>query len=492
MQTEPYQPGPAAKRMRRPIEQRDAAFAPVAPSAGLQLAQLAPTLKRVAYLTGPMPDRGWREWALDGLAPAWQLVHYYDEGATPIMRYERRADRRPVELHHAAEWFGAGDYDAETAEHAWLLLAGRVGATFPGAVLLATPATTGRELFLREIPHGHDYPALDDETQRFLRSTLGQARIESPDVLLRDEIRAGERELPGLYEYDGRLMYAALCWGLPCGPPVHDACDAFDEYATGRYLVDVTVPGGGRDEWRPPFGMLGMRDQAGHIRFPTDPGLTFSTWCDGAELRLALRTGWSCKVRERFLWPRYTHKGPLDAWANKLAAMHLRLLEPSLTASDRNRQLVDMVRRAIRQIILTAIGAFQGRERVETRACPIDEPAGVPTAIARVEGGHFLWPVTVPPKWPALAHPEWCATVWGRGRARLLEGPNSVGALHSVGRVVAFSTDAIYLTRRQRWHDDGKVGRMRLVRASAEPVPLPRSRADLLRVRSTLPAGAGG
>lgn len=478
-QLRPYQTDQRAKRLTRQIKPRATRFADLAPTAGEQVASSYDGPETV-YVVGPRPTN-WRAWALDDLPHAVTPAPSYEEGAYPIWRYDIDTGPdtvRRVELHHAAEWYGPGTYTARDARDAWDLTAAALATAFADRrtgppTMLATPATTGRELFLRTIPHGVEYPALDDDTQTLLRSTLGQARIEGPDALLRDHAGA---ELPALYEYDGRLMYAALCWGLPTGVPTFDNRDEFAAYAAGRYEVRATVP---RD-WPLNFGLLGVKREGSRERweYPAEPGRTFTTWADGAELLVCARAGWEFDILHRLIFPRPTSR-PLDAWARKLIAAY-RACDPADVAGK-------LAQRAIRQIILTTIGAFQGRPQTVTRTAKLaDVQAGTvraPVDRLRIEGDVAVWGEQTAPKWPGLAHPEWCAAVWGRARARLMQAPQGHGALNARGTVVAFRTDAVYTTEREGWHDDGNPGRFRLVAGTDRPLPTPRNQTDLLAVR---------
>jgi hypothetical protein len=436
----------------------------------------------IVYLVGKSPTSGWRPWALT-TDPHWEPAPSYYEGATPILRYEHAGSGRRIEFHHSSAWFpGAQDYDVGDAWRAWEILRHEIAHEFDGASLLATPATTGRECWLRTIPWGREYPALDADSQDFLRHTLGQARIEGPDTLLADW---AEPELPGAFEYDGRLFYGALCWGLPAGIPSHDFDAGFHDMAPGRYRVAVRVP----QDWERPFGLLGVKDSDGERwRYPARPGEQFTTWADGAELRLAFREGWEIAILERFLFPR--REDPLRTWAEAMIRIRRRILQreaPDEIVAD------VLAGRAVRHMILTTIGAFQGRPHKVTEAAPLESAAAeaAPLARARIEDDWLLWSRDDPARWPGLAHPEWCSTIWGRARARLLEAPTGIpdvkaGALHLApgSRVIAFRTDAIYTTGRQAWPDDGREGRFRLVAQSHGPIPTPRTATALLNVRA--------
>lgn len=491
----PYQTASKVQRSRRQYAARGVVFAEISTGgAGGHLDRLDGGAGRtVVYVVGPAPRDGWRAWQALGLPPGWVTEPSYFEGATPILRYAHEHGAR-VEIHHASEWFG-GDADLADALNAWHVLTAATAEVFQGARLLATPATTGRDLARRMLPRGHEFPTLDDETQGLLRSTVGQARIEGPQTLLADElVERGGCDLPGLFEYDGRLMYAALCWSLPVGVPYwrdRPSLDEIDEYAHARYHVVARVP----PTWPHRFGVLGVKEGRDGWRFPARPGERFDTWCDAAELRLAFRHGWSIDVVSSLTFPRTS--AALRRWASALVDLRARCTVVG-SEGDYSQRVVDLAQRAVRQMLLTAIGAFQGRPHRVTVEAPITDtpPPNMPFERVRIEGDRWQWYEDRPTRWPEFAHPEWCATIWGRGRARLLEGPAGdraghrlhAGCLHLApgSRVVALRTDAIYVDRWQPWNDDGAPGRFRLVRFTHKPISAPRTATELLALRPQL------
>ena len=472
--------------MRR-IRQRRWVFARVAATIGDQLSR--PPTDEVVYLIGPAPLEGWRAWALGALPDGWTIGEHYYEGATPVMRYA--GPDGPVELHHAASWFTDHDgYTVAEATDAFRLLAAalvrehRGRALFPGAVLLATPASTGRDLWLRKIEPGRQWPVLARDVAELVRESSGQARIEM--------VSHPHDTIPALFEYDGRLMYAALAaWGLPGGAPTLEAGDrhVYEPYAAARYLVNVKVP---RD-WSHPFGLLGVKDTNGATwRYPHDPGEEFTTWVDGAELHLAGRCGWSPLIAEALVWPRYTGKGPLASWANALIGLREQLAEPS--------RVHQLARAAVRNLVLHTIGSLHTSSHTVTRFAPtLQEVPPAFLRVARPEAGQYAYPVELPARWAQMQHPELSAAIWGRVRARLMAGPGRTGALHATGAtgattgshrnelgssvVLAFRTDAIYTTHPQNWPDDGAAGRFRLKVHHRGPFPTPRTHADLIHLR---------
>lgn len=441
------------------------------------------------YLVGDVPGvgvDGLRSWAMpERLPDGWEHGRHYLEMPNPVLRYVQGG--REVEVLRVASWLGEADYTVKEAAQAMRLVRAELEARFDEGRMLSTPATTGRYLIGRTVPFSSGWPVLTDELQDLIRSTSGQGRIE----LLP---RSGE--LPGLYEYDGRLMYAALCWGLSGGAPVRDTADEYAGYTRGRYRVRFTVPGDWDERCDPKCGMpghagiglLGVTDDDDGWRFPSSPGETGETWCDGAELHVALAHGWKVEIRERLLWPDTPTRGPLDTWAERLVAARQAAEEAAETPA-----VAALARNAVRAVILHGIGALHGRPHKVSRAVPIDHGDAVPLDVldtVRPEGDWLLWTEGSDQAWPEMSHPEWSAAIWARARARLLSGPTGIAAMRSGAlhvwpqHVVAFRTDALYLDRDPCWPDDGKPGRYRLKRAVTDPVAAPQDWHELLTTRA--------
>jgi hypothetical protein len=150
----------------------------------------------------------------------------------------------------------------------------------------------------------------------------------------------------------------------------------------------------------------------------------------------------------------------------------------------------------VRSLVLHAVGAFAARAHRVTRTVPVERagevPAGVAPSILDVPGGRLLtWDETqeLSPWALNLSHPEWSAAIWARARVRLLAGPGGVGALAlPPGTVVAFRTDALYVTGAARelvrtWPDDGRPGRFRVELDSSTTAPWPANLAALFAIR---------
>jgi hypothetical protein len=425
------------------------------------------------YLVGERPHAGdadaFRAWVYDAPEGWDDAGHYLERADLPVLRYSDGTTR--VEVLRAAAW-SWNDPDPDLCRAAWAGLGHALDERWPGAVLLTTPATTGRELIARTIPRGVTWPTLDPELAELVRSTTGQGRIEF-------RAPAGP-EIPQLVEVDGRTMYGALCSELPGGRPRWVAGEHREgPHARSRVLAHWRVPAG----WDH-LGLLPAWDaDDGVWRYPSTPGERASGWIDGAELHLARRWGWSVAVSESLVWPGYSGAGPLDGWSN-------RLLTLIAAHTARSAPLGPMVARALRKILIDAVGALVGRSHVVTHSAPLDEGAELPEGARnpRVADGHLIWSEHQPAAWPEMVHPEWSAAIWARCRARMLDGPGAgrtrTGALHvPLDQVLAIRTDALYLTADPRWVDDGRAGRLRVKSVRTGPLPSPRDVAELLSMR---------
>lgn len=431
------------------------------------LLDLLPAHVERVFLTGARPHEdnvdAFRAWLTEPVE-GWTPRHYLERTTRPVLEWTRDDGRR-VELLRAASWFGETDAAPMAVVHALDETARAIAGEFPEAVLLRSPATTGRELFVRSIPAGDAWPVLPDELQQLVRSTSTQGRIEL--------VWNGGSELPGLVEYDARVFYAALCDELPAGAVERwNGEHPYGDYARCRVRARWTVPA----DWHH-VGILPELGPEGWT-WPAEPGSEHAGWIAGVELQLARRWGWHVEVDESLVWP---DKGrPLDTWARKLGRL----------AQAAELDGKPLVRAALRSIVLHAIGAFQGRGHLVTKSAPVDEldelPAGASSP--RWEGDSIVWGELLGQAWPEAAHPEWCAEVWARARVRLLDAPapggGRVGALHVPRHeLVGFYTDAVFLTADPQWADDGKIGRFRCELVHDAPVRAPRTIGELPTVR---------
>lgn len=421
-------------------------------------------------LTGPRPHAAdpdlWRAWST--AAPeGWEIGHH--DGTMPILRFRDEVAR--VEVMRAAMWWGSEIRSPDVCRLAWLELAAAIGDRWPGAVLMTTPATTGRDLLARSIPEGTEWPCLPDDLAQLIRETSGQGRIQW--------LGTSARTLDAVYGYDGRVMYAALCRELPGGRCEHIPGEPSSTHARCRVRATWTVP----EDWRH-VGLLGMRDDNGGWTYPDRPGERGTGWIDGAELHMARRWGWSVKVHEALIWPqRAGRAGPLDGWSKRLVDL-LALYRP-VAATD---PVAYAVGRALRQIIITTVGALVGTGQVVTRATPLGDPIPADAVSPHVADGVVMWGERRPAAWPQMVHPEWSAAVWARCRARILDGPpcrgRRTGALHvHPDHLLAIRTDALYVTSDPRWPDDGGAGRLRRTMVRRGPLRAPQSPAELLALR---------
>lgn len=465
---------------------------------------LAQEAERV-ILAGPAPfdvsggatrPEAVRAWALSEVEGWTAGDHYLVNPDLPLLRFKRTDDpKRKVSILRGAMWWGETDADAETCRAAWVGLEKSLDdvAAFKGAGLADTPATTGRALWLRTIPEGKSYPVLSDELRGLLHATAGQGRVEllKPFDLLDRHIANGiesndvDRDFTVM---DGRLMYAALTWGMPVGEPTMwtgDELRRLDarEYektmrGRGRWRITATVP----EDWQH-VGML-MAPCTGSAKwcYPRRPGETFTTWADGSEVWAALSYGWTITTHEGMTW---AEGKPLDTWRDALVSVWKQ-------ANASQAPAAKLAAKAIRSLILFTIGAFATTAHPVTKTAPIDQPGIVPAgAEVRVVGDKLMWdePGRLSAWSMETAHPEWSATVWARARTRLLtaRGANKqqVGALHlEASRVVAFATDALYLAGgAPDWADDGEPGRFRVKGTRPGPFTWPSTPSELHELR---------
>ncbi|MGW0828690.1 hypothetical protein [Streptomyces sp. NPDC002845] len=88
------------------------------------------------------------------------------------------------------------------------------------------------------------------------------------------------------------------------------------------------------------------------------------------------------------------------------------------------------------------------------------------------------------------AHPEWAAAIWSGARAALLtqrhrEEDTYAGALHTApGSVIAFRTDALYLTQAQNWPHHHQPGDYLLRGQLTGPLAAPTTEEELLTLRN--------
>lgn len=476
-----------------PSERDQPTAGTVRKSAGLAdiLTVLPEHISRV-YICGGRPGSGTTTdlyaWMQADLANGWQVGRMTLDADNPVIRVHR--DGREVDVRLIETWFECDDPGRARFAFVELRRMLRRKPAFRDAQVLTTPAMTGMQLW-DAVTAGHDYPTLPQDVQSLVRSTTGQGRIECctlPDL----------ETVPGFAYLDGRFMYAALTSELAYGLESHDTEPTFAGFTPARYRVRFTIP----QDWQH-VGLLPVKHEDGESwTYPATPGETHETWCDGAEYMLAQRHGWQLDILERLVFGR-APKGtpdPLETWTRNLISVR-ELVDSEAGSFALHEDVADLVKGAVRSILLFTIGSFASRPRTETQVVPLQKegPAKEPEGtigqpridyarrvmFCQVELPQSAWRL-------AHAHPEWAAQVWARARARLLwhevRMPNGekvpTGAL-AVPRadVLGMRTDALYLASNPGWPDTGRIGVFRLKGEICEPVPAPHSLDDLNPLR---------
>lgn len=473
-----------SKRRRTRPNHRRPVYVPVAPS--LTLADVLAIADRDqadrVWLVGPRPGRtpaafmDWLTAVPDGWVPG-PAGHYVADADAPVLRYRRQRDRHDVEILRAAMWLGDGDYSADQARDALdLMLSVIRGAWGDDQLeLYRTPATMGRDLWQRTIPHGTGYPVLDWDVQDLLRTTSGQGRWE--------HFEPAADTAPALIDYDMRFGYAGLLWGLGVGNVEHVQGDGFtgDPMRRGWHRVVATVPDG--------WDRVGILPLAGERwTWPAEPGARFETWADGSELAVASRWGWSLEIGESYL---FDAGRPLDVWARKLTAVRDDL-ERAVREDQADAAVAKLAADAVRQLVLTTVGAFTAQPHRVTHVVHDDDRAAMPREAMkpRRRGDWWVYETETAPRQPDLAHPEWAVAVWARCRARMADFPKAgTGALHVPRRhLVAIRQDALVVTDapagwdRKPGEGPAPVGHLRRVKEIPGPLPWPATKPELDRL----------
>jgi hypothetical protein len=219
--------------------------------------------------------------------------------------------------------------------------------------------------------------------------------------------------------------------------------------------------------------------------YPAEPGYSGETWAGWTEVALALDRGWDVQILERLLFPKGTRPAPLDTWQRRLLTIW----------SEAQHELV---RRAVRSILLYTIGAFARAQREETRVLRRADTHLLPTdngTIQRTATGDWTYRelVALPERERRYQHPEWAAEIWAKCRTRMLHYAQKRGRGEVVARwgaltlpreqILAFRTDALYLTHDPQWPDDGRPGSLRLKGAIRAPVRAPHTLAEINPLR---------
>jgi hypothetical protein len=472
-----------------------------------QDAERYPTLKEAvaAWLNSPS-----QRWTVDTGRGRDQMAGHFVHPRNPVGRYTRAGAERNaehVEIRSVNEWFDPAGADPTLVREAFFCLGKALKVKWPDVVLKGSPSQTGKDLWARTIPPtgqwAGGYPVLSEELRALFHATAGQGRTE---LLLPPKVPA---ELPGLVEYDRTFAYARHTWRSPVGTPRRVTGAAFARLTEAEQKkllmspthmqVRVTVPHGWEHVGILPAPISGDRNW----EYPSTPGETFTTWAGGAEVHAALshRNPWRIEVLDALV---FAEGDAIDKWSKWLKEAWASLTAGAQIHGDaRQRQALYLASRAVRSILLFGIGGFAQRPRLVTGTTSLDELHLLPEGaeILTHDERQVTWQRVSGFSRDDMAHPEWSASVWSGARAALLSmkmrSDNvSVGALHvPAGQVVAFRTDAIYLTARHDWPYHGEPGDYLLKGHLEGPLPAPGSEDELLALRDkgrAALAAAGG
>ncbi|GAA0651956.1 Mucin-19 [Streptomyces thermocarboxydovorans] len=444
-----------------------------------------------AWLNAPIP--GWRTDTGRGRD---RMAGHFVHPRHPVGRYQREHADQHVEIRSVGEWFDLDGDDPALVRDAFVLLWKALRRHWPDAVIMGSPSQTGRDLWTRTIPtrgqYAEGYPVLSEELRGLLHATAGQGRNE-----LITPPRVPE-QLPRLVEYDRTFAYAKHTWKSPVGTPRRITAATFASwsekeqiralYGCGHWQVRVTVP----DTWNH-VGLLpapAPGDRRWH--YPSRPGATFTTWAGGPEIHTALTNPvqpWTIEILDGILWE---DGKPLDDWARKLKETWTSLCAQAHFHGDpRQARAAHLASRAVRAILLYGIGSFAQRPRMVTGTTPRAMERDVPpdAEIISFDDDLITWQKPTGFSRDANAHPEWAAAIWSSARAALLsqrhrDDGTYAGALHTPpGTVVAFRTDALYLTQPQNWPYHHQPGDYLLKGHLTGPLPAPTGEEELLTLR---------
>ena len=445
-----------------------------------------------AWLNAPTP--GWRTDTGRGRD---RMAGHFVHPRHPVGRYQRIGGEQHVEIRSVGEWFDIDGDDPHTVRDAFVLLWQALRRHWPDAVVMGSPSQTGRDLWARTIPtrgkYAGGYPVLSEELRSLLHATAGQGRNE---LLTPPRVPA---QLPQLIEYDRTFAYAKHTWKSPVGTPRRITAATFAAwsekeqmralYGCGHWQVRVTVP----DTWNH-VGLLpapAPGDRAWH--YPAEPGTTFVTWAGGPEIHTALAnplTPWKVEILDGIL---FEDGKPLDEWATKLKQTWATLAaQARLHADPRQARAAHLASRAVRTILLYGIGSFAQRPRMVTGTTPRNAERDVPpdAEIISFDDEQITWQKPTGFARDPYAHPEWAAAIWSAARAALLtqrhrDENTYAGALHTPpGTVVAFRTDALYLTQPHNWPYHHQPGDYLLRGRLTGPVTAPTTEEELLKLRN--------
>jgi hypothetical protein len=444
-----------------------------------------------AWLNAPIP--GWRTDTGRGRD---RMAGHFVHARNPVGRYQREDGSRHVEIRSVGEWFDVDGDEPATIRDAFVLLWQALRRHWSDAVIMGSPSQTGRDLWTRTIPargqYADGFPILSEELRGLLHATAGQGRNE-----LITPPRIPE-QLPQLVEYDRTFAYAKHTWKSPVGIPRRITAATFAAwsekeqaralYGCGHWQVRVTVP----DTWNH-VGLLpapAPGERAWH--YPAAPGATFTTWAGGPEIHTALTNPiqpWRVEVLDGILWE---DGKPLDDWAKKLKETWTNLSAQAHFQGDAQQaRAAHLASRAVRSILLYGIGSFAQRPRMVTGTTPRIMECDVPAnaEIIGFDDQLITWQKPTGFARDPNAHPEWAAAIWSGARAALLtqrhrDDDTYAGALHTPsGTVVAFRTDALYLTQPQNWPYHHQPGDYLCKGHLTGPVTAPTTEEELLTLR---------
>ncbi|GAA0699072.1 Mucin-19 [Kitasatospora atroaurantiaca] len=425
-----------------------------------------------------------------------KLAGHFVHQRQPVGRYAPTAapDGDMVEIRSVGEWFDPDGADPAIVRDAFRLLWQALRRHWDDVVLMGSPSQTGRDLWSRTIPTkgkwAGGYPVMSEELRGLLHATAGQGRTE---LVLPPRVPA---ELPALVEYDRTFAYAKHTWKSGVGAPQRITAARFAALpekeqvkalmSCSHWHVRVTVPQGWEHVGLLPAPAPGERNWV----YPATGGTQFTTWAGGAEVYTALSNPiapWRIEVLDGLVWE---DGKPIDDWAKQLKSAWADLTNLSTVHGDeRQRTAAYLASRAVRSILLFGIGGFAQRPRTVGGSTPVGEPLPAGVEILGQDDRVVTWQRSTGFSRDPYAHPEWAAGVWSGARAALLsmkmrEDNVSVGALHvPAGSVVAFRTDAVYVTADASWPYHGQPGEYLMKGHLPGPVPAPTTEEELLALR---------
>lgn len=460
-------------------------------------------------LTGkrPEPAPGIRHW-LYVQTPRWTPGAHWINNGPPTGRFAHESTGFKVEVRTAEEWFGGAALTPAQARQAWDTAAGILRGIDERARLFNSPAATGTNLWALSLPRTLNPVPVDPDIADEIHATSGQHHydhlVAGADFADHDDCvplidPAKTRKISEFTYIDGRFMYAGVARELGLGPArrlnrgaAYELLEQ-DRYARARFHVRFTVP----KTWNH-VGLLGVKHQQLEKGwyYPNRPGAEGETWADASEIHVALAHGWQILPHEAVL---FTKARPLDTLMERMTRARERV--------EQNQELHPSLRKAVmgalRAIVLHTIGAFASGGRDETRVATsaFEVPAEYQKGMVR-QGKLFVYrvPSHRNARTESFYHPELAAQVWGRARARVLEGPSALGngtsgALHvPASTLIGINGDALFTTSLPSWAlpatagggDDGKTGRLRLQGYLNGSYAIPETR----RQRSALQARA--